>query len=191
MRSPLTMLRLTYPRVASPKTVTSFQRVRSTHSPLLSRRLKLEATLTRSVEPTCLISPTRPMIVNSAIVFMSSILLSVSPWAFGSCRRSLGVRLTKKPGEAGQHPRGTSGPERQAEDGGGRRFCRARNSAVRSKGKIVDHEPLRRGSAGLKPPDDRGTHGHERRRPCASLARVSDRLFLSVSASSQHLVLRA
>ena len=83
--------------------------------------------------------------------------LSVSPWAFGSCRRSLGVRLTKKPGEAGQHPRGTSGPERQAEDGGGRRFCRARNSAVRPKGKIVDHEPLRRGSAGLKPPDDRGT----------------------------------
>ena len=54
----------------SPKTVNSFQRVRSTHSPLLSRRLKLDATLTRSVVPTCLISPTRPMIVNSAIVFM-------------------------------------------------------------------------------------------------------------------------
>src|SRR5208283_4908295 len=43
----------------------------------------------------------------------------------------------KKPGEAGQHPRGTNGPERQAEDGGGRRFCRARNSAVRPKGKIA------------------------------------------------------
>src|SRR5271165_6785822 len=60
------------------------------------------------------------------------------PWAFGSCRRSLGVRLTKKPGEAGQHPRGTSGPERSAEGGGGRRFCRARNSATRPKGKIVE-----------------------------------------------------
>src|SRR5271157_384983 len=34
-------------------------------------------------------------------------LLSVSPRALGSCRRSLGVRLTKKPGEAGQHPQGT------------------------------------------------------------------------------------
>src|SRR5208337_1868215 len=131
MRSPLTMLRLTYPRVPSPKTVTSFQRVRSTHSPLLSRRLKLEATLTRSVEPTCLISPTRPMIVNSAIVFMGihSFFQSL-PRAFGSCRRSLRGAAHKKPGEAGQHPRGTSGPERQAEDGGGRRFCLARNSAV-------------------------------------------------------------
>jgi hypothetical protein len=68
----------------------------------------------------------------------------------------------KKPGEPRQHPRGTSGPERQAEDGGGRRFCRARNAAVRPKGKIVDHEPLRRGSAGLKPPDDRGTARHKR-----------------------------
>jgi len=48
------------------------------------------------------------------------------------------VRLTKKPGEAGQHPRGTSGPEPQAEDGEGRRFCRARNSAMRPKGKIVE-----------------------------------------------------
>src|SRR5271166_6160952 len=84
MRSPLTMLRLTYPRVASPKTVTSFQRVRSTHSPLLSRRLKLEATLTRNVEPTCLISPTRPMTVNSAIVFMgihSFFQSLLGPWA--------------------------------------------------------------------------------------------------------------
>src|SRR5271165_6846036 len=44
----------------------------------------------------------------------------------------------EKPGEPRQHPRGTSGPERQAEDGGGRRFCRARNSAMRPKGKIVE-----------------------------------------------------
>src|SRR5208283_1712195 len=131
------------------------------------------------------------MIVNSAIVFMSSILLSVSPRAFGSCRRSLGVRLMKKPGEPRQHPRGTSGPERQAEDGGGRRFCRARNSAVRPKGKIVDHEPLRRGSAGLKPPMTEVPYGHERGHPCVSLASSGLCVFFSLSpAFSQHLVLR-
>src|SRR5271166_4570797 len=47
-------------------------------------QLKLEATLTRSVEPTCLISPTRPMIVNSAIVFMgfhSFFQSLLGPWA--------------------------------------------------------------------------------------------------------------
>src|SRR5271166_2561265 len=104
MRSPLTMLRLTYPRVPSPKTVTSFQRVRSTHSPLLSRRLKLEATLTRSVEPTCLISPTRPMIVNSAIVFMSSILLSLSHSLLGPSAHAVG------PSGCGSQEAGRSAP---------------------------------------------------------------------------------
>src|SRR5580692_6428818 len=58
--------------------------------------------LTRTVVPTCLISPTRPMIVNSAIVFMASFLFP-SPWAFGSCRRSLGCG-SKEVGRAGPAP---------------------------------------------------------------------------------------
>src|ERR1700722_15220402 len=58
--------------------------------------------LTRTVVPTCLISPTRPMIVNSAIVFMASFLFP-SPRAFGSCRRSLGCG-SKEVGRAGPAP---------------------------------------------------------------------------------------
>src|ERR1700722_13284032 len=58
--------------------------------------------LTRRVVPTCLISPTRPMIVNSAIVFMASFLFP-SPRAFGSCRRSLGCG-SKEVGRAGPAP---------------------------------------------------------------------------------------
>src|SRR5271165_3888298 len=180
MRSPLTMLRLTYPRVASPKTVTSFQRVRSIHSPLLSRRLKLEATLTRSVEPTCLISPTRPMIVNSAIVFMSSIPFQSPP---GPSAHAVG------PSGCGSREAGRGRPaparnERAGASSGGRQrsaILPREEFGHPPKGKIVDHEPLRRGSAGLEPPDDRGTHGHERRRPCVSLAPPTVLLFLSVS----------
>src|SRR5208282_1871187 len=112
-------------------------------------------------------------------------LLSVSPRALGSCRRSLGVRLTKSRARQASTRKERAGRSAQAEDGGGRRFCRARNSAVRPKGKIVDREPLRRGSAGLKPPDDRGTHGYERERPRVSLASFS------VLHFSQHLALRA
>src|ERR1700722_17193988 len=68
--------------------------------------------LTPRVLPTCLISPTRPMIVNSAIVFMASFLFP-SPRAFGSCRRSLGCG-SEEVGRAGPAPaRHTSGPERQ------------------------------------------------------------------------------
>src|ERR1700679_3602960 len=67
--------------------------------------------LTRTVVPTCLISPTRPMIVNSAIVFMASFLFP-SPRAFGSCRRSLGCG-SKEVGGPGQHPRGTGGMKGQ------------------------------------------------------------------------------
>src|SRR5580700_4625288 len=58
--------------------------------------------LTRRVVPTCLISPTRPMIVNSAIVFMASFLFP-SPRAFGSCRRSLGCG-SREVGRAGPAP---------------------------------------------------------------------------------------
>src|ERR1700677_2130770 len=58
--------------------------------------------LTRRVVPTCLTSPTRPMIVNSAIVFMASFLFP-SPRAFGSCRRSLGGG-SKEVGRAGPAP---------------------------------------------------------------------------------------
>ncbi len=71
------------------------------------RLLELEATLTRSVEPTSRMSPTRPMMVNSAIVFM----------VFNSFRFSGEFRLmplgpsgsgSMKPGEQGQHPRAKS-----------------------------------------------------------------------------------
>src|SRR6202044_3265887 len=89
--------------------------------------------LTRRVVPTCLISPTRPMIVNSAIVFMASFLFP-SPRAFGSCRRSLGCG-SKEVGRAGPAPARHERAEASAEDGGGRRFWRARNSAFRPKGK--------------------------------------------------------
>src|SRR5208337_2003323 len=151
MRSPLTMLRLTYPRVPSPKTVTSFQRVRSTHSPLLSRRLKLEATLTRSVEPTCLISPTRPMIVNSAIVFMAIRFFSVSPRAFGSCRRSLGCGSN----EAGRTAPASARNERTGAASGGRRraaILPREEFGHQAEGENRRAQPLRRGSAGLEPP---------------------------------------
>src|SRR5580693_10159727 len=67
--------------------------------------------LTRRVVPTCLMSPTRPMIVNSAIVFMASFLFHL----LGPSAHAVGPSgaAQRKSGGPGQHPRGTSGPERQ------------------------------------------------------------------------------
>src|ERR1700723_934706 len=107
--------------------VTSFQRVRSSHSPRLFLRLWLEAMLTRRVVPTCLISPTRPMIVNYAIVFMA-LFLFFSPRASLSYRRSLGCG-SKEVGRAGPAPARNERAGASAEDGGGKQFWRARNSA--------------------------------------------------------------
>src|SRR5271168_2535563 len=92
--------------------------------------------LTRRVVPTCLISPTRPMIVNSAIVFMASFLFP-SPRAFGSCRRSLGCG-SKEVGRAGPAPARHERAEALSE---GRRragILSREEFGLRPKGKIVE-----------------------------------------------------
>src|ERR1700733_15613241 len=76
--------------------------------------------LTRRVVPTCLISPTRPMIVNSAIVFMASFLFHLLEPAAHAVGPSGAAR--RKSGGPGQHPRGTSGPKRQRRTAEGNNF---------------------------------------------------------------------
>ena len=72
---------------------------------------------TRSVEPTCLISPTRPMIVNSAIVFMVSVPSFSLP---GPSAHAVGPSgaADRKPGETAPAP---ARNERAGASSGGRR----------------------------------------------------------------------
>src|SRR5580698_2901184 len=114
--------------------------------------------LTRTVVPTCLISPTRPMIVNSAIVFVGSFLFP-SPRAFGSCRRSRGGGSTEV-GRAGPAPARHERAEALRE-GRRRAAILAREEfGLQAEGENRRMEPLRRGLSGfmaaLKPRDRTG-----------------------------------
>src|SRR5215471_11197671 len=103
--------------------------------------------LTRRVVPTCLISPTRPMIVNSAIVFMA-LFLFPSPWAFGSCRRSLGCG-SKEVGRAGPAP---ARHERAGALSEGRRraaILSREEFGFQAEGENRRSQPLRRGFPGF------------------------------------------
>src|SRR5208283_2229689 len=97
--------------------------------------------LTRTVVPTSLIAPTRPMILNSAIVLMIVVPVSKRLGASGPSGVFPSV-LMKEPGqEPDLHPRlppkGGSAGRSAAEDGGRRQFCFARNSPAGRRGKLL------------------------------------------------------
>src|ERR1700722_6834387 len=103
--------------------------------------------LTPRVLPTCLISPTRPMIVNSAIVFMASFLFP-SPRAFGSCRRSLGCG-SKEVGRAVSAPARHERAEALRGGRGKAAILSREEFGLQAEGENRRMEPLRRGLSGF------------------------------------------
>src|ERR1700729_3648338 len=118
--------------------------------------------LTRRVVPTCLISPTRPMIVNSAIGFMASFLFP-SPRAFGSYRRSLGCG-SKEVGRAGPAPARHERAEASSEGRRRAAILVREEFGLQAEGENRRMQPLRRGLSGFmaaRKPEGPPGHGRE------------------------------
>src|SRR3984957_6682189 len=114
--------------------------------------------LTRRVVPTCLISPTRPMIVNSAIVFMASFLFP-SRRSFGSCRRSLGCG-SKEVGRAGPAPARHERAEALSEGRWRAAILSREEFGLQAEGENRRMQPLRPGLSGfMAAPKPEGLHG--------------------------------
>ena len=101
----------------------------------------------KQVGTTCLISPTRPMMVNSAIVSRAGFLFP-SPRAFGSCRRSLGCG-SREVGRAGPAPARHERAEAFSEGRRRAAILVREEFGLQAEGENRRLEPLRRGLSGF------------------------------------------